>query len=483
MTQQNPNTTGTGLTESLLPDWNTDHGSFNFGDLLILLFDGILLMYTGWRSFDLLSGTVPTGWEIMAFIGLLALDIGAVLWSYIWIFNSSTDWQDKIAMVFFVIDMSGVALTSITDSLLYGDGDGVMFTMLEPVAMITIPVIIIANVVAGIVYHFTSDATRSRRNQRKLKGKAEREAQRQQDEELQLYYAQQSLLRRQAELPRKVALARLKIAQDQLEKDAMQALFGTGDVARGTGMQVDSLPDLTELTQQFATLTGTDDDMGDENIPGGKLNPANWDLFGNNADGALAGTGNGSKPRPGESLREESIQQAIDDALRENPGADPAAIEQALRGRMEGLGLNGDVVTNPFMRMPNTTTKRAPKWIFFRTNSPKHLIRTDQDGENVTLITGVPSMLEFAGEPPFFYMAGRPDNAQPKNIVRNTLVPRYGRDGKLSSPFFFMDGEEKAPIEITDWRNTAVLPKGADIWGDDSYQEPDANPTQAGAKS
>ncbi len=255
MTQQNPNTTGAGLTESLLPDWNTDHGSFNFGDLLILLFDGILLMYTGWRSFDLLSGTVPTGWEIMAFIGLLALDIGAVLWSYIWIFNSSTDWQDRIAMIFFVVDMSGVALTSITDSLLYGDKDGVIFTMLEPVAMIIIPIIIFSNVIAGIVYHFTSDNTRARRNQRKMEGKAKREAQRQQDEELQLHYAQQSLLRRQAELPRKIALANLKIAQDQLEKRAMQTLFGNGDVARGTGTQVDALPDLAELMQQLPTLT------------------------------------------------------------------------------------------------------------------------------------------------------------------------------------------------------------------------------------
>ena len=235
MTTHDEQTTSGGLTESLLPNWNTDHGSFNFGDLLILLFDGILLMYTGWRSFDLLSGTVPTGWEIMAFIGLLALDIGAVLWSYIWIFNSSTDWQDRIAMIFFVIDMSGVALTSITDSLMYGDEEGVILAMLEPITMIIIPIIIIANVIAGIVYHLTSDDTRSRRNQRKMEGRANREKQRQQDEELQLHYAQQSLLRRQAELPRKVALAKLKIAQDQLEKDAMQALFGNGDVERAMG--------------------------------------------------------------------------------------------------------------------------------------------------------------------------------------------------------------------------------------------------------
>jgi len=224
--------------------------------LLILLFDGILLIYTGWRSFDLLSGTVPSGWEVMAFIGLLALDIGAVLWSYIWMFNSTTEWQDRIAMIFFVIDMSGVALTSITDSLLYGDEESVMLAMLEPITMVIIPIIIISNVIAGIAYHLTSAETRTRRTQRQLEAKARDEEQRQNDEELQLHYAQQSLLRRQAELPRKIALANLKIAQDQLEKEAMQALFGNGDVERGMGGNIGSsnTPTDTSLTDIRAHL-------------------------------------------------------------------------------------------------------------------------------------------------------------------------------------------------------------------------------------
>ncbi len=299
-TNQNSNTTGAGLTQSLLPDWNTDHGGFNFGDLLILLFDGILLIYTGWRSFDLLSGTVPAGWEVMAFIGLLALDIGAVIWSYIWIFNSTTKWQDRIAMIFFVIDMSGVALTSITDSLMYGDEEGVMLAMLEPMTMVIIPVIIIANVIAGIVYHFTSAETRARRTQRQLEAKARDEEQRQNDEELQLHYAQQSLLRRQAELPRKIALANLKIAQDQLERDAMQALFGNGDVERAMGGNIGTQPqastNLADIQAQLKALqslgvqmpatanAGTSTPVNDEaeNHLGGKLNPANWNLFGNN---------------------------------------------------------------------------------------------------------------------------------------------------------------------------------------------------------
>ncbi len=441
--QQTPTTQGAGLTQSLLPHWDTDHGDFNFGDLLILLFDAILLVYTGWRSFDLLSGTVPSGWEIMAFIGLLALDIGAVIWSYIWMFNSTTKWQDRIAMIFFVIDMSGVALTSITDSLLYGDTDSVMLAMLEPITMVVIPLVIISNVIAGIVYHFTSDRTRTRRTKRQLEAKARAEAQRQEDEELQLHYAQQSLLRRQAELPRKIALANLKIAQDQLEKQAMQALFGTGDVARGTsgintGIDVSSV-NIAEFEEQMKTLQALQD-------------PA---------------------------------------VIRENSDADPAAIEEALRGYTE---LGNRAATASSVQIPKQKTKGVPQWIFFRTNSKKHLIRTNQDGTNVAIINGVPSMLKFSSKPPFHYMAGRPENAQPQSIVKNALIPRFDRDGKLISPFYFMKGNEKEPLEIIDWKNTAICPVGTDIWGataiDTDLRERQksgedgevvSNPTQAGA--
>ena len=361
-TNQNTSTTGAGLTQSLLPDWNTDHGGFNFGDLLILLFDGILLIYTGWRSFDLLSGTVPSGWEVMAFIGLLALDIGAVIWSYIWIFNSTTKWQDRIAMIFFVIDMSGVALTSITDSLLYGDSDGVMLAMLEPMTMVIIPIIIIANVVAGIVYHFTSAETRARRTQRQLEARARDEEQRQNDEELQLHYAQQSLLRRQAELPRKIALANLKIAQDQLEKEAMQALFGNGDVERAMGGDIGvqaqtaapsasanlaniqaQLKALQSLGVQMPATAGVpistsgagDTSPSSDNIIK-KVDPRNWGIFNKNNDQAPPANSPIAPPEEAKEPPPHYHPTAEELAQHDNKGADD---DTALSGEENDEGV------------------------------------------------------------------------------------------------------------------------------------------------
>lgn len=56
----------------------TDHGGVDIGDLIVLLLDAVLLIYTAWRSYDFLSTTVPSGFEILGLIGLWGLDIGAV---------------------------------------------------------------------------------------------------------------------------------------------------------------------------------------------------------------------------------------------------------------------------------------------------------------------------------------------------------------------------------------------------------------------
>lgn len=84
----------------------TDHGGIDIGDLIVLLLDAVLLIYTAWRSYDFLSTTVPSGFEILGLIGLWGLDIGAIAWSLVWIFGSSTKYQDWTSMSFFIIDLA-----------------------------------------------------------------------------------------------------------------------------------------------------------------------------------------------------------------------------------------------------------------------------------------------------------------------------------------------------------------------------------------
>jgi len=144
----------------------TDHGGLDIGDLIVLLFDAVLLVYTAWRSYDFLTTTVPAGWQFLALIGLWGLDIGAVGWSLVWIFGSTTKYQDWTAITFFVVDLSGVVLTSLTDSLMYSKKDA-MSDALSGIAMVIVPLVIVANVVAGFIYHMASPATKARRANRK----------------------------------------------------------------------------------------------------------------------------------------------------------------------------------------------------------------------------------------------------------------------------------------------------------------------------
>ena len=142
---------------------DTDHGGMTFADLVVILLDLVLLVYTAWRSYDFLSTTVPDGWQMLAMIGLWGLDIGAIAWSLVWIFGSTGKFQNWTAMAFFVIDMAGVALTGLTDSLMYGSEGGAMTDTLTSVTTIAIPLVVFGNVVAGFIYHMTSPQTKDRR--------------------------------------------------------------------------------------------------------------------------------------------------------------------------------------------------------------------------------------------------------------------------------------------------------------------------------
>ena len=150
-------------------DIKTDHGGVNAGDIMVLILDIVLLVYTGWRSYDFLTTSVPSGMELIAMVGLWGLDIGAVIWSVVWIFGSSTKYQDAVAMGFFIFDLLGVILTSTADALMYGGAshNEVLSKTIGSIAVVAVPLVVVLNVVAGFIYHMTSPQTTERRARRK----------------------------------------------------------------------------------------------------------------------------------------------------------------------------------------------------------------------------------------------------------------------------------------------------------------------------
>ena len=196
----------------------TDHGGIGIGDIIVLLLDAVLLIYTAWRSYDFLTTTVPDGFQILALIGLWGLDIGAIAWSLVWIFGSTAKFQDWTAMSFWVIDLVGVFLTSITDSLMYGAKDGVLTTTLMSIAMVAIPLVVFGNVLAGFIFHMTSPATKARRSARKALAEHNAKMEEIAAMERDLVYAESYLLAKQETLDKSVLLADMKTAQDAIEK-------------------------------------------------------------------------------------------------------------------------------------------------------------------------------------------------------------------------------------------------------------------------
>ena len=156
----------------------TDHGGVTFGDVVVIGLDIFLLIFTTFRSYDLLIRSVPTGWELMAYFGLLGLDGGMIVWSLAWIFGSTNRYQDWLTFGMWLIDAIGMFLTGVADTLLYApdmQNAKAMHDTIMVIAWYGLPVIIAVNALAGVVYHFTSDATSIRREERRKKKALERQ--------------------------------------------------------------------------------------------------------------------------------------------------------------------------------------------------------------------------------------------------------------------------------------------------------------------
>ena len=127
-------------------------------------------------------------------------------------------------MSFFIIDLVGVILTSITDSLMYGAKDGAMTNVLSGIATVAIPLVVVSNVVAGFIYHMTSPATKARREERKAGAVHKAKMSEITSMERDLLYAESYLLAKQDTLDKAVILAEIKKAQNAVEKSTRDSL-------------------------------------------------------------------------------------------------------------------------------------------------------------------------------------------------------------------------------------------------------------------
>lgn len=255
----------------------TDHGGLTFTDLAVLLLDAVLFIYTAWRSYHFLSSSVPDDMQVMALVGLWGLDIGMIIWSLVWIFGSTEKYQDWIAMSFFLIDMTGVVLTSLTDSLMFSNPNNAMTEMLQGIAAPAIPLIVVANVVAGFIYHMTAPSTRARRDGRRAAADYRRKMEEIAKEQRDLTYAEGLLMAKQETLDKATILAEIRVTQAALEQATrakLHDLVGIHHAAKNTAKVEDGGKN-DGLSQKLQSLKDSLARLGGDGSPA--QNGGNWE--------------------------------------------------------------------------------------------------------------------------------------------------------------------------------------------------------------
>ena len=200
----------------------------NIGDLIVLVLDAVLLGFTIYRSWHFLDNSISAEWKIVAILGLWGLDIGATAWSVVWMFAASNRYQDWTSITMFLVDLVGMILTSLIDSLVYARNATVAVPpIMQEGAQYAIPLIIILNVVAGFLYHMISDRTALMREERKARSDLRRVYQRHEIESkrkmLDIKQLKEFINAREAQLAQEQDLVAQMLHLDAIEKGLRQA--------------------------------------------------------------------------------------------------------------------------------------------------------------------------------------------------------------------------------------------------------------------
>jgi len=144
------------------------------GDILLLVIGALLLGYTAFRSMDILRSTLPADAQILAYIGLAGLDGGLLAWTLYYRHSARGDVQRAVSAFMVVVELVGVGITSIGDSLLHTAGAQMPEYVLTAVTW-GVPAIIAINIVAITVVHLNDPGAQIEHAKRQLEDEVQRQ--------------------------------------------------------------------------------------------------------------------------------------------------------------------------------------------------------------------------------------------------------------------------------------------------------------------
>ena len=135
------------------------------GRILVLLVAGALMLYSGSRTFHLLSSTLPAGQEILAVIALAAFDIGLVAWLLVFLRGAEGGLQRGISLLMVIVDLIGVVIGFMGDTLLTSGQTGILEQMAQSdrqtIILLTAGIVGI-NIAGTIFFHLADPGNQKR---------------------------------------------------------------------------------------------------------------------------------------------------------------------------------------------------------------------------------------------------------------------------------------------------------------------------------
>lgn len=136
-----------------------------------------LIGYTAYRAYNVVMGTLPAGGDsqeaqIAGLVALMGLDFALLVWSHFGAHKARNDEQQKIADIMTVLQLVGITLTTVGDTVLTRYG-GAGFGILSTVVTWAVPVIIVTNVGAVIAVKRFDPANQHERAEREIQAALE----------------------------------------------------------------------------------------------------------------------------------------------------------------------------------------------------------------------------------------------------------------------------------------------------------------------
>jgi len=158
------------LLEDILPDHKP---GFNLGDWLLEGAALLVAIYTAFRSYDFIITTLPEGWGMVAYLGLLAVDGGFLLWAHAIAKYVENSIQAFIAWSMFILSLIVMLIINLTDAFFYTSPSETSQAIAEAVAGASIWVFTILVILFGVaakVFQLNSNHARLSRMARMKMG-------------------------------------------------------------------------------------------------------------------------------------------------------------------------------------------------------------------------------------------------------------------------------------------------------------------------